>query len=137
MPTVGWSAVTGHGTVGVHEAPSSWVTDMTAHGPLSPPAMVVPVAELVAMIGSTLNCENGEDTSDHDTAGGAPAVVEGDLVGAVARLVERGAAVPVDADRRLAREVHVGEEALVDVGRRCGVDELGRPRAERSGDRPR
>src|SRR5690348_6662406 len=69
MPTVGWSAATGQGTVGSHEAPSSCVIDIAAHGPSSPPAMVVPVAEFVARIGSTLNCENGDETSDHVTVG--------------------------------------------------------------------
>src|SRR5436309_16022051 len=82
MPTVGWSAVNGHGVLGVHEVgsgsgpPSMVVTDMTAHGPLSPPAIVVPVTWSVARIGSRLNSEYGEDTSVQVTAGGVAVLLK-------------------------------------------------------------
>src|SRR4051794_14805123 len=75
MPTVGWSAVKGQGSVGDHAElskmslpPSVVVADITAHGPLSPPARVRPVWLSVARIGSRLKKEYGDDRSAHVTA---------------------------------------------------------------------
>src|SRR4051812_30851865 len=52
-PTAGWSTTPVHGIAGVQLSPSSWVRDITAHGPSSPPANVIPVAGSVARMGST------------------------------------------------------------------------------------